>query len=429
MKNMKNMKNKIYLNMFSFLAFILFYNCTNKSKNNISLKSINASGKNEVIKIKSDDVKLLNVSSTSAAKVVIPSDIFNSKMDLNDNVYDFKLIPLETTSEGIIGYIDNILYDSNFYFIHDRRNKKLLRFSKSGKFLNSIGTIGKGPNELLEMRDVAINTEKKFVSILDLKSRKIFRFKYSGEFIDSKPLYYMASQLEYGNNSLIFGTSIVQKNKNIPLLESYRLIIADTNSIPSGLAFKSPDNSFVAATKRPLRKFNNSIYYNQPFSNGIWEVKENNLIPFIKFEFEKNGFPDEVWKKEISTIELRKLMDKHIYFSGHFIINDKYSFFRFVSNRKVSSMFLNTSSKNLKYGKDFKVSKNNPSMLLYRDPIGVGENNSFIAKIDATELFSYRKAVEKEKVESNFKPKYWEVIKNIEQTDNPLIVTYKLKDF
>lgn len=420
---------KKHLIKFSFFVFILFFNCTNESKNNGSLKSIGASGKNKKIKIKSEDVKLLDINNKGATKVVIPSDAFNSNIELNDIIYDIELIPLETTSESIIGKIDNILYDSNCYFIHDRRNKKLLRFSESGEFLNSIGTIGKGPNELLRIRDIAINTKKKFISILDSKSRKISRYRYSGEFLDSKPFYYMVNQHEYGNNSLVFGTSIVQKNKNIPLVESYRLILADTNSIPLGLAFKSPDNSFVFATRRPLRKFNNSIYFHQSFSNGIWKVKDNNLIPFVKFEFEKNGFPDEVWKKEISTKELRKLMDKHIYFSGHFITTDKFSFFRFISNKKASSIFLNTDSNNLIYGKGFKVSKDNPSMLLYRDPFSVGEDNSFIAKIEATELFSYRKAIEKAKVESDLKLKYWEVIKNIEQTDNPLIVTYKLKEF
>lgn len=424
------MNNKIYLIKLSFLTFTLFFNCTNESKKNFSLKSIDTSGKNENIKMKSEAVKLLNVNSIGATKVIVPSDIFNSNMDLNDVIYDIELIPLETTSKSIIGNIHNILYDSNFYFIHDMRNNKLLRFSESGKFLNSIGSIGKGPQELLRIKDVAINTKKKFISILDSKSRKISRYRYSGEFIDSKPFYYMVSEHEYGNNSLVFGASIVQKNKDIPLIESYRLILADTNSSPLGLAFKTPENSFIYETIKPLRKFNNSIYYHQPFSNGIWKVKDNSLIPFIKFEFEKNGFPDEVWKKEISTNELISLKDKHVYFSGNYISNDDFSFFKFYSNKKVSSMFLNTKSKKIIYGRGFKFTKDNPSMLLYGDPIGVGENNSFIAKLEAMELFSFiKQAIKNEKMKVSLKPKYLNIINSIKQTDNPLIVTYKMKDF
>lgn len=423
------MNNKRHLIILSFFAFTLFFNCTNESKNNISLKSIDASGKNEKITTKSEVVKLLNVNNVDATKVIIPSDIFNSSMDLNDIIYDIELTPLETTSESLIGRIYNILYDSNFYFIHDKRNNKLLRFSEDGKFLNSIGSIGKGPQELLKIRDVAINIKKKFISILDSKSRKIFRYRYSGEFIDSKPFYYMVSEHEYGNNSLVFGASIVQKNKNIPLVESYRLILADTNSVPLGLAFKTPENSFVYAATRPLRKFNNSIYYHQPFSNGIWKVKDRSLIPFIKFEFEKNGFPDEVWKKEISTKELIDLKNKHVCFSGDFITTDKFSFFKFYSNSEISSMFLNTESKNLIYGRSLKYTNDNPSMMLYRTPIGVGENNSFVAKIESIELFHYRQAVEEKEFKNGLKPKYWKIIKNIKQTDNPVIVTYKLKDF
>ncbi|GAL68877.1 hypothetical protein [Jejuia pallidilutea] len=56
------MNNKIKLIKLSFFAFaLLFFNCANESKNNISLKSIDASGKNEKIETKSEAVKLLNV--------------------------------------------------------------------------------------------------------------------------------------------------------------------------------------------------------------------------------------------------------------------------------------------------------------------------------------------------------------------------------
>ncbi|TWO31560.1 6-bladed beta-propeller [Seonamhaeicola sediminis] len=424
---MNNKKNLIKLSFFAFT--LLFFNCANESKNNISLKSIDSSGKNEKIETKNEDVKLLNVNNVDATKVIIPSDIFNSSMDLNDIIYDIELTPLETTSESLIGRIHNILYDSNFYFIHDKRNNKLLRFNENGKFLNSIGAIGKGPQELLSIRDVAINAEKKFISILDSKSRKVSRYRYSGEFIDSKPFYYMVSEHEYGNNFLVFGASIVQKNENIPLVESYRLIVADTNYVPLGLAFKTPENSFVYATTRPLRKFNNSIYYHQPFSNGIWKAEYSNLIPLIKFEFEKNGFPNEVWKQQISTKELRSLKDKHVHFSGDFLISDNFGFFKFYSSGKVSSIILNLESQNLMYGRGLKYTNDNPSMMLYREPIGAGENNSFVAKIDAIELFHYRQAVEDGTFKNGLKSEYWEIIKNIKETDNPLIVTYKLKDF
>lgn len=423
------MKSKKYFFIYSALICFLFSCSSKSSKKTIRVNSINASGKSENIKIKGDDVNLFNTNIADANEIIIPSNIFDSKMDLSNIIYDIELTPLETTSKSLIGKIHNILYDSNYYFIHDKSNNKLLRFSENGKFLNTIGTIGKGPQELLRIRDVAINTEKKFISILDSRSRKISRYRYSGEFIDSKPFYYMVSEHEYGNNSLVFGASIVQKNKGIPLIESYRLILADTNSIPLGLAFKTPENSFIFTTTRPLRKFNNSIYYHQPFSNGIWKVENNSLIPLIKFEFEKKGFPDEVWKKEISTKELISLKDKHVHFSGDYLITDNFGFFKFSSNKEVSSMFLNRDSKNLIYGNGFKFSQDNPSMLLYRAPISVRGNNLFVAKIEATALFSYRQDVEDEKFKNGLEPKFWRIIKNIKQTDNPLIVTYKLKDF
>ncbi|GAL68876.1 hypothetical protein JCM19301_2599 [Jejuia pallidilutea] len=118
-----------------------------------------------------------------------------------------------------------------------------------------------------------------------------------------------------------------------------------------------------------------------------------------------------------------------MHFSGDFLISDNFGFFKFYSSSEVSSIILNLESQNLIYGRGLKYTNDNPSMILYREPIGVGENNSFVTKIDAIELFHYRQAVEDGTFKNGLKSEYWEIIKSIKETDNPLIVTYKLKDF
>ena len=424
------MKN--YNFIFIYIYSIIFITGCKKSSEQSSLvKSLNERSTNEKIVVNNDNITLYNTEDVKSENIRIPSEIKSPKFINTVKLFsNIKMIPLETNDKSIIGNINEILTDVNNYFIHDRRNNKLLRFNNEGQFLNSIGTIGKGPKELFSIQDVAINREKKIISILDNKARKISRYTYSGKYINSQPLYYMVSKHEYLNDSIVFSVSKVQKNNNIPIMQSYGLVFANKKLQPLSLGFKNPKNSSSYMTSNPLRKIDSEVYYNHPFSNSIWKVKKNSLIPIIEFEFEKNGLPNDAWRRKISNEKFKDLLDNNMYFSGEYLVTDKFILFDINYKGRIYNFFFDRSSKSLEFGSNYKPSVEEPITFFMSPPLNHINEDSFISSMESSYINMIRNNIIKNKtLIENFNPDDLEKIMKVKESDNPVLITYKLKDF
>ena len=411
---------------------VLFVTCKSEDKSEI-LTPLNKKIGISTLDLSNVDIPVLNIDNSNCTVINIPENVFKSTIEINELVENINFIPLETNKNCLIGVIDNILSDSGFYFIHDQKNNKLFRFDYQGKFLNNIGNIGHGPRELISIWDISIDIDKKLVSILDTAGGKIVRYKYSGEFFDSKPLYYFFKQLEYEKNNLVFN-----KGKSISKIEkigSYSLILSDTNQKPIYKGFKydfknnKPANNFT--TNRPLRKFTDKVYYHHPHSNGIWQISDNRLIPLVRFNYEERGLPDNTWKKQVNREEIIDLFEKHIYFSGDFVINNQFHFFKICKKNDCSSFFFNTKTKKVKYGNSFEENTGKPfNLVLFGDPISCRDDNLFISIKTSEKLNILKNQIKKyPQMKKKITLEDWEKLKRIDETSNPVIVTYKLKDF
>ncbi|WP_345004693.1 6-bladed beta-propeller [Snuella lapsa] len=421
------------MNLFKYsivLSLTMLLGCKDNN-NKTSIQSISPLDRNKSIRI--NRVDELNFDNEQARKIKIPADVLEERQIKVEELFsNIEFTPLETTDKSIIGSINKIICDSNFYFIHDKRNNKVLRFNNEGKFLNSIGSIGKGPMEVANIGDVAINRDKKFVSILDYKLKKIVKYTYSGKYLFSEPLFYVVSQHEYADNeAMVFSVTRAQRNTDIPAIDSYGLLLADKESVPFAVAFKNPKKSFSNKTINPLRSFGGKIYYHHPFSDGIWQIEDSIIRPILKFEFEKNGLSPEVWKESINNKEFNKLLDKNILFSGDYVIlNDLWFLQVYTNNQPVGALFYNYNTGALKYGVGLRYSKEIPLSFLVGYPNGITDDGFFISIREAMDLHSIKKIfLKNKKIKETLRRKDWDKLNKIKPTDNPVIVTYKLKDF
>jgi hypothetical protein len=108
-------------------------------------------------------------------KVIIPKNLptYHIKVDANSffnwdkYINKVDIIPLETTNNSLVGFLNKgIVRDSNI-FILDYKLHSLLNFDLSGNFLGKIGKRGQGPNEYLEIRDFTVSDSS--IYILDYK--------------------------------------------------------------------------------------------------------------------------------------------------------------------------------------------------------------------------------------------------------------------
>lgn len=154
------------LHLIASLVFIISLSgCTNRDTN---VESETDGTLPEVIRV--HEHKL-------AKKDVLLSSIFT----------EFEFIKLGNHQEGLFGNIDRIFFTKDRIFIIDFLiSKKVLIFDQTGKFLNSISGLGKGPGEILTPLDFFIDTANSVIGILDAEySIKKYSYKNdSFEFIN-----------------------------------------------------------------------------------------------------------------------------------------------------------------------------------------------------------------------------------------------------
>jgi hypothetical protein len=411
-----------------FLIFCLSCSTTSEKKNKI--KSYNKTLDKKELILDNSEIKNFSTSKDeNFEKIVIPSDLFDKPLDVSKLITDVKIVTLETNYIALIGSVKTILFDSNSYFIHDQKNNKLLRFDSEGYFLNKIGVLGKGPRENRSVSDIAFDVNKKRISIYDMRKRKITSYKYSGEFIDTNPTFYSFSQHEYLDDGFVFKIGAITGG-HIPQIKSYSLLFADKNHRPIKRAFKNPKKPLKFTVLNRLTKTHDKVYYNHRLSNEFYEVKKDSLKLVAEFEFEKNGIPEDLWKQNnLSINEFKRISSKNFFLGNRYIITDDICYTNVIGGNRgrTANVFYNRKSKSILYGISKRIEDSNvqESDVLYNYPYAYDqETNRFISILYPEKLLSFSN-----KHPNLFSKETKETLKYIKETDNPIILTYKLKDF
>jgi len=177
-------------------------------------------------------------------------------LDLNEgmnNLEVFKLsqiadsivfIPLETNSNILIAGAGSIHIDQEDIILGSIRGQSksyIFRFDRQGKFLNTIGTIGRGPGEYSTI-SFSINTDKKAVVVCRWYIFKDFiSFDYNGNYKGKLPIPPQAAiKFEITNSDEIvvqsyggFYMGRVTFDENLKMYEAYDSTGKLLSSIPS----------------------------------------------------------------------------------------------------------------------------------------------------------------------------------------------------
>jgi hypothetical protein len=118
------------------------------------------------------------VESTGLPEINVIKGITNSVNELlmSDAVQRIQVVPLQTNAQSLLGDFGDIQVASDDIFVYAYRNNKVLRFSKDGTFLNSIGEIGQGPSEYIHFGFFFTDDKEKEVGIASAFSVQMHRY-------------------------------------------------------------------------------------------------------------------------------------------------------------------------------------------------------------------------------------------------------------
>lgn len=262
-----------YLNY--FIAIVIFSSCNSSQNENLELSK---STPTTIYKI---DGSFANIFS------------WNDKVDVE------QIIPLETSSKSLIVDINKVIINNNNIYILDTRNYNLIVFDQNGKFIQKIGTIGKGPGEYIEIRDFDISNG--FIYTLDY--RKIHKYNLNdGKFIET-------IDLVLDKNDGLNPTNIIAFNDDHYYLWNGNPDVYKPKEKTYFQLFEYKHDKIVSNYFAYKYKIMDGNRFNKRASGGyfmlpqdgeycIYKIDDDNIQNDFKLDFGKDSIPSEFFNKK-----------------------------------------------------------------------------------------------------------------------------------
>ena len=100
---------------------------------------------------------------------------------LSEVAEKLEIVPLEMTDESVLSDITEMQVTDHNIWIDHGREFSIYRFSRTGKFLNKIGSIGQGPGEYTNYSTFLVDEDKKEVYII-ANTNGVLAYDFEGNF-------------------------------------------------------------------------------------------------------------------------------------------------------------------------------------------------------------------------------------------------------
>lgn len=332
-------------------------------------------------------------------------------MDLSLIIDSISLIPLETNDSSLIKKVVGVVLKNECYYINDNL-KNIFVFDKCGRFLRSTqGYRRNGPNGYVSLSDFQV-LDNGNIEIFDALSYKLKEYSTSMRIVNALELpkdILPSSQYERLNEDSILFVSNLTKNSSLKLYsKSNRKILKKI--------VDEQGNSFVKVTNS-LQKIDGIIYYSPPYpSNDLYVINglmDKDLV--FRLDFGEYNFGMEKLPEGLDKRYSAKYMQEHDYaypYSKYDLPTCTIAFFEF--RQRLHVAFRSKLSNEMFVLKNEFNKKRQlliPSFVQGNTLYYVSEPDYLPYVIDTTLM--NRNDMDKMKL--------------IQETDNPIIVAYKVK--
>lgn len=193
-------------------------------------------------------------------------------------------------------YSNLVVRGGIYYVIDQATTRQVHRFDKDGKYLNSIGAFGRGPNEYLDMTDVMVDN-KGNVSIYSKDLGVVLTYSPDGVCLDRKELPYATERFisHQGFNYHYVGTASYQYKGAAANPGDYRLYVTDNNGQTVGKYL--PSQAAPALPNMQTFSLNGKNLYLCPTEgNDIYQLENGKIQTKYSFDFGEYNLPGEYYE-------------------------------------------------------------------------------------------------------------------------------------
>ena len=358
----------------------------------------------------------------SMQRIDLSSITFDKALKLSSFTESVEAIPLETTSESLIGEINKIYYRNGRYYMlvtNGMTNARTLVFSDTGKFLFKLDRIGQGEGEYVDMKTFALMPN---ADIKVFAWGKTVTYDSIGNYLYESPMsHYAIDALTYPDGSYM--VKDISGRKDIASLINLSPIEQKiTTTFLSYITFSS---------------YAGKHYFAHPHCDTIYSVDAHSATPAYYLDFGKYKVDYSNVKVEDRSVDIiKKLSQKE-----HAKLGD----FQFYSDLLMLNLYFGRTSSlcfySLKTGKfmngvqivDDMYFKNNAIKLTPKNlPCAIidGYMYALISPSLLTDLYTNSKQSMSAQEWNSFKQKHATLMglcESISEEDNPVLLKIKLK--
>ncbi|MDR1338797.1 MAG: 6-bladed beta-propeller [Prevotellaceae bacterium] len=344
--------------------------------------------------------------------VIKVSGNFNGTLFTDDMLDSIQIIPLETSSESLIGAVHQMYHVGDKYYIQSLIQKEILIFSASGKYLGNLSKVGNGPGEYVELRDFKVDDAG---NIYVLGYNELIKYRADGDVVFERKLDFPDMEkyrifpihfVEYGDSVLFLWQGSANLSDN-EVDKYYGMYQIENDKVV---------NSYFLVSRLIFGYFQRFYRYGNSYniqsvtgSNAIYKITPDGVFPNFEVDFgDKNIPPDLLPHKIESNGKLYSQIRKNKNYCG--FINSVYEtddciYFAFVNGGDEYQVLYDKKKATVKVGK-INLSDIHSSAI-----ICATEDGKLIGKIEAYDYINDKQNASLD----------------IPEDANPLLIVYHLK--
>jgi len=403
---MKSKKINLYTGIITFFAFILM-SCEKDAKINTS--------------------PIIEISPHFSDNSFAFEDVFQS----------VDIIPLETSSECMIGGITRLIEANGNYFILDGMNNIVARFDSEGKFVTKIGVMGNGPGEYLKIVDFIVDKKNQLIKLYDIRSRKIIVYDFNGSFIKEFRIdAFLNSMVNVENNCYLgFVGNITNSNeiqgKNQGELKFIKF--DEKGKIVDKVFGHKHSKIHLAFYEHISPQKDGSVSFVEPLQNQIFKFKNGEIHPYYSIKFNCCTLPKDIQEilNQSRTPKTAKQINAFSEANNNYVLgfikffeNDAWIILQYSIKYRFQFAFFQKSSGKLLESSGLPMAKDNANLFFtpcYIDDEFIYSSSSAFYLHERYKEEQNDNKIEKARIRS------WKMLlENIGINDNPVIFKYKL---
>ena len=107
------------------------------------------------------------------------------EVTLSEIADTIEYIPLETSQNSLPGSISDARFTKEYIFIVQGLRRPIVQYDRAEKLIRTVGSLGRGPEEYVVMRDFSIDEEHGIIYILSSYNGNIQAYSFDGGYIET----------------------------------------------------------------------------------------------------------------------------------------------------------------------------------------------------------------------------------------------------